>query len=111
MIDIELALNWRVIAAVLFGLFGYAWGYNALVDALHGSHDGDTAWLVVGGVTATLCGAALIIGILPVLIVAACFVASGIPMILGERIRHQRAQRKDAERLRQMFKDMGNGEA
>lgn len=49
---------------------------------------GVTAWEVVGGVLFTLAGAAFLIGVEAVLVVLACFAASGIPMILGSRARH-----------------------
>ena len=97
MIEISLALDWRLLVAVLAGLFGAAIGYNAYVDSLNGNHKGATAWLVVWGVVITLAGAALLIGIVQALIVAACFCASGLPMILGERRRHERNLKAQAE--------------
>lgn len=97
MIEISLALDWRLLVAVLAGLVGAAIGYNAHIDSLNGNHKGGTAWLVVWGVAFTLTGAALLIGIVQALIVAACFVASGVPMILGERRRHERNLKAQAE--------------
>jgi hypothetical protein len=96
-IEITLALDWWLLVAVLVGLFAAAWGYNAWVDSLKEKHEGGTAWLVVRGVGFTLVGAALLIGIVQALIVAACFIASGVPMIYGERKRNERRQKEDAE--------------
>lgn len=106
MIEISLALDWRLLVAVLAGLFGSAWGYNAYVDSLNGNHKGATAWLVVWGVAFTLTGAALLIGIVQALIVAACFVASGLPMILGERRRHERDLKAQAEDDRKLTAEL-----
>lgn len=110
MISISLPVDWRVIVSVLVGLAGLATGYNVAIGKRE-NRSVPTSWLVVVGVSFTLAGYALIMGIVPALVAAACFVASGLPMIIGDHIRNSQEQKETTERLRKMFKDMGNGEA
>jgi hypothetical protein len=90
--------------AVLATLALFGLGYNALVAEIgrHVPDHGYTAYLVAIGVVATLAGAALLIGLDSAIVVAGCFVASGLPMIVGSMARslrqrsHDRARSADA---------------
>ena len=104
MINLSLPVDWRVIVSVLIGLAGLATGYNVAIGK-RDQRTVPTSWLVVIGVAFTLAGFALIMGIVPALVAALCFVASGIPMIVGEHLRNASEQREVTARLRQMFKD------
>ncbi len=89
----------RVIA-VLAALAVFGIGYNALIERLEREvpDHGYTSFLVVGGVIATLAGAAFLIGLVDALLAGLCFVASGLPMIIGSVYRS--IQRRSAERGR-----------
>lgn len=78
-----LVIDWKLIGAVLFGLFMFGWSFNALVNYLEDRTVGYLAMLVSAGVGITLIGAAVINWQAAVLVLI-CFVASGIPMIVGE---------------------------
>ena len=77
-------------------LFVFGIGYNALVAWVYrqAPDHGYTAFLVAGGVIATLAGFALIASLEMALLILACFAASGLPVIIGSVLRqlHQRAQ-------------------
>jgi hypothetical protein len=94
-------MSWTAQHTVVnLALFLFALAYNALVGALQrrGHDRGYTAGLVVGGVAATIAGSAVLIGIEDAITVAACFVASGIPMIVGSAVRHAQ-DRAEEERI------------
>ncbi|HRW10069.1 MAG TPA: hypothetical protein P5121_33430 [Caldilineaceae bacterium] len=72
------------------GLFGFGVFYNRLVahvNQKHGQH-GYTSLLVVFGVFVTLAALSTRIGAINTLKIAAGFVASGLPMILGDTNRY-----------------------
>ncbi|MEZ4683702.1 MAG: hypothetical protein R2932_56780 [Caldilineaceae bacterium] len=72
------------------GLFGFGIFYNRLVaytNRKHGQH-GYTSLLVVFGVFVTLAMLSTRIGAINTLKIAAGFVASGLPMILGDTNRY-----------------------
>lgn len=58
---------------------------------------GQTAWLVVVGVAFTVSIAASLIGILHVVMLALCFTASGIPMIVEYVDRVHKEEKADQE--------------
>ena len=75
---------------VYAGLFGFGVFYNRLVahvNRKHGEH-GYTSLLVVFGVFITLVTLSTRIGVINTLKIAAGFVASGLPMILGDATRY-----------------------
>jgi ACR3 family arsenite efflux pump ArsB len=61
----------------------FGWAFNYFVGSLEDRKDGYLAMLVAAGVGITLIGAAIISWQAAALVLA-CFVASGIPMIIGE---------------------------
>lgn len=98
------ALDGRLIGAVLAGLFFFGLAYNALMHYLDGKKDGYTAFLVVAGVLITLGGAALISWQAAVLCLV-CFVASGIPMIVGDIYRAIKRREQAIARIKQEIHD------
>lgn len=87
MIGCTPVVDWRLIGAVAFGLFGFGVGYNALIHALGERKEGYTSLLVVAGVLITLGGVALIHWQAAALALLA-FAASGLPMVVGDIGRH-----------------------
>ena len=85
------ALDWRLIGAVLFGLTCFGLAFTTFVQRLGDRKDGYTSLLVVAGVLVTLAGVALIYWPAAVLSGAA-FVASGLPMIVGDIWQHIKAR-------------------
>lgn len=100
MITLEIALDWRVIGAVVFGLLMFGVGFNEWVGRLGEHKAGYTALLVVVGVIVTLTGVALI-SWQAAAICAVAFVASGVPMIVGDIVRHVNARREAMQRQRE----------
>ena len=88
------------IIAVCVSLAAFGVAYNALVAYLEREvpEHGYTAFLVVGGVMATLIGAAFIVGLTSTLLIGLCFIASGLPMIIGSVWRWLRRRRIDRSR-------------
>lgn len=82
-------------AAAVYGslaLFGV--GYNALTGWVErrGFDEGYTSDLVIGGVLVTVAGTAPLVGIRRAAFVLGAFVASGLPMIIGARVRYRKAR-------------------
>ena len=87
-------LNMQLFALVLFSLLMFGIAYAMLIHWLGDRKEGYTSLLVVFGVLITLAGVAFL-SPFAALLVAAAFIASGIPMIvgnvLGYIIRRERA--------------------
>ena len=84
--ELELGKDLLIYAA----LFGFGIGYNKMVAYMnrkHGQH-GYTSLFVVFGVFVTLAALSTRIGAVNTLKIAAGFVASGLPMILGDTNRY-----------------------
>jgi hypothetical protein len=72
-----------MVIAILIALFCFGWAYNGLINSLGNRKEGYVSLLVAGGVLVTLGGAALIDWRASALVLV-CFVASGLPMIIGD---------------------------
>lgn len=96
-------LNWVVLGT----LFGFGIAYNYFVSRLNrrGWSEGYTAMLVVVGVSITVIGSIAMIGMTNALYMLAAFVASGLPMIAGDVLRHVRKREKQLESLRTIDHD------
>ncbi len=99
-IDMNVAVSCTAVAIVLIVLFITSIGYNAIVAWLEkkGYDEGYTAILVVIGVGWTLAGAA-ILDWKHTLLITACFISSGTPMIIGSWWRHVQKRRKSRDDL------------
>jgi hypothetical protein len=94
------ALDWRLIGAILAGLFFFGLAYNALMHYLGERKDGYTALFVVGGVMVTIGGLALI-DWRCALLTLTLFAASGLPMVIGDVYRAMRKRDRVLEALRE----------
>ncbi len=93
---------------VMTGLFIFGTGYNELVAWLEkNKHDrGYTAFLVVGGVVATLMGLWVLEGAGVFLSGLALFAASGLPMVIGSMYRSSKARQDDEEKAKQVAMEL-----
>lgn len=79
--------------AILVALFVTGLGYNKFVEYVQAQlpdRHGVTAFLVVGGVMITLTGFLILAGLSNYLLALKCFIASGVPMIIGSVKRFDR---------------------
>ena len=86
--------NCPIYVPILLTLAVFGCIYNRWVESLEKKgHDRGYMSLIVSlGCAVTLAGAGLIVGLKPVLWALACFVASGVPMIVGSISRYCRAR-------------------
>jgi len=95
--------DWRVVGAVLFGLACFGWGYDRWVAGLEarGEARGYMAFIVALGCLVTLGGFVLIAGVIePGIVALLCFMASGLPMIVGSVARYAQARAREEIRAR-----------
>jgi hypothetical protein len=99
----ELSNNNRTVLgkalAVYGGLAVFGAAYNALTGWVErrGFDEGYTSDLVIGGVLVTVAGTAPLVGIRRAAFVLGAFVASGLPMIIGARVRYRKAREMERE--------------
>ena len=100
-------VDWAVFGLVLALLMIFGIAYAALVHYMaQRGIDGQTAWMVVLGTAVTLLGASFLVGWLNALLVAACFAASGAPMVIEFVARVENARRSDAQAARDASKEL-----
>lgn len=102
------AVDVRVLVAVVFGLTAFGYGYNRWVAGVvkQGQDRGYLSLIVALGVGVTVLGFGLAVWSLWAgLVLLVCFVASGLPMIVGsvsrymrERAREEMEARHEAQR-------------
>ena len=101
----------RLAVAVLAGLALFGCAYNRWVERLEreGSDRGYMGFIVAFGCAVTIAGYALITGSLALaLVLLACFVASGTPMIVGSVGRHLQARKaREARHEREAERALG----
>jgi hypothetical protein len=95
----ELIGNDSGLIAVLLGLVLFGCGYAVVVAWLGRRSEGFVSLLVVLGTLVTLSGAGLLIGMKAVMVVLACFAASGLPMIVGDVVGYVRRRERDRKEL------------
>ena len=93
-----------VLAALFFAALAYA--YLIVRKAAENKVEGQTASFVVLGVGSTVLASVFLIGLVNAAIVLACFVASGLPMIIEYSSRVHSAQRKDQQNAEKVAKDL-----
>ena len=83
--------------ALYGGLFVFGSAYNAIVGRLesNGLDEGYTSDLVVGGVLVTVAATAPLVGYRRAALVLGAFVASGLPMSIGAKIRYRRMRERE----------------
>jgi Na+/melibiose symporter-like transporter len=87
-------VNGWVLGAVLAALVMFGLAYNTLVEILGERKEGYTGFFVAIGTVITLAGAFYVTQFhpAPIWVMLACFAASGIPMIVGDVLRVDRAR-------------------
>jgi hypothetical protein len=87
-------INGWVLGAVLAALLMFGLAYNTLMEILGERKEGYTGFFVAIGTVITLVGAFYASQFKPVpyWVALACFAASGIPMIIGDVLRVERAR-------------------
>lgn len=97
--------GWGLATALVFGIL-----YALLVRwvATHRGMEGQTAWSVVIGVTATLLAMLWVFQIEDIAIIFCFFIASGTPMIIEYLLRVQAEMQKDQKEANDLAKDLLN---
>lgn len=97
----------RRMAAVYAGLFVFGVAYDRLVEWLEerGYDDGYTSDLVVIGTLVTLAGTLPLVGLRSLAVTVGAFVASGLPMSLGSKLRYKRWREREKGRSQGMGKN------
>lgn len=93
------AVDWRLIGAILVGLFFFGVAYDQLMARLEARKDDFVAFMVVFGVLVTLGGVALV-DWQGALLALGMFAASGLPMIVGSMARSMRKRERELQELR-----------
>ena len=102
-----MALNWLAIGLTLAVLFIFGTGYAWIVRWMSkNSIEGQTAYVVVIGVSVTVLASTFLNGWLATLMTLACFAASGMPMIVEYVMRISKERQRDRENADQVAKDL-----
>lgn len=102
-VTIEWVIDVRLVGAVLFGLLCFGLYYDRFVAALEGRGQdrGFMSFLVAIGCAVTILAFSLMTGAWgAAMLVASCFVASGLPMMVGSVYRYARARALEEEEER-----------
>ena len=96
-----MAVDTERLMVALAMLFVFGIGYNALVAWVYrqAPDHGYTAFLVAGGVIATLAGFAFLASLEMTMLILACFAASGLPVIIGSVLRQLQQRARVARAL------------
>jgi len=105
----EITVNWTVFSLTLAALFFFALAYAYMTrQMVIRKVEGQTAWMVVGGVTVVVVSQVLTFGLLIPALFLAAFTAAGIPMIVEYVTRVTDANRADIEKAKELAKEMLN---
>lgn len=107
----ETGMNWAQFGLVMLGLVvaGSVYAYGTRLSAKHETLQGYTFVFVIGGVVLTLAGAVFLVGLTAALLVGACFVATGLPMIVESIGRHAAERKADREKARRATRELLDG--
>lgn len=90
------AMNWLVFGITLAALFFFGIGYACLVRWMNKNKvSGQTAYMVVGGVTVALIASIPTFGLLSIAILFSYFAACGFPMVIEYGLRVHDERRRD----------------
>jgi hypothetical protein len=103
----QAGINWAIFGLVLviLAMYGTMFGYLVRWLAKH-QVDGQTAYMVVVGVSVTLIGLGLVIGWQSAAIAFACFAASGLPMVIEYVSRVHTLRVRDQKQADDLAKDL-----
>ena len=105
----EITVNWTVFSLTLAALFFFALAYAYMTrQMVIRKVEGQTAWMVVGGVTVVVVSQVLTFGLLIPALFMAAFAAAGLPMIVEYVTRVTDANRADIEKAKELAKEMLN---
>ena len=105
----EITVNWTVFSLTLAALFFFALAYAYMTrQMVIRKVEGQTAWMVVGGVTVVVVSQVLTFGLLIPAMFMAAFAAAGLPMIVEYVTRVTDANRADIEKAKELAKEMLN---
>jgi hypothetical protein len=103
----QIAINWLSFGLTLGGTFIFGVLFAALVRwAANRKMIAQTAWAVAIGVTVTLAAMIPVFGLQVVATMFCYFLASGIPMIVEYILRVQKEMDRDAEKAKDLAKDL-----
>lgn len=104
-----MAINWTNFGFGMGCAFAFGILYAALVRWIsRREFEGQTAWSVVIGVSATLLTMLFVFQIETIAVMFCFFIASGIPMIVEYLLRIQDEMQKDKRKAKQLAKDFLN---
>jgi len=102
----QIPLNWSVFGFVLVDAFFFGVFYALFVRWIWTKKvEGQTAWLVVGGVAVVLVLSIALFGLLIVAVQFALFAAAGLPMVAEYVERVHRMRRQDLEAAQKLAKE------
>lgn len=102
----EITLNWSTFGFVLVDVFFFGVLYALFVRWLWTKKvDGQTAWLVVGGVAVVLVLSIALFGLLIIAVLFALFAAAGLPMVAEYVERVHRIRQRDIEAAQQLARE------
>jgi len=105
----EITVNWTVFSLTLAALFFFALAYAYMTrQMVIRKVEGQTVWMVVGGVSVVVTAFIPTFGLLVPVMVMAGFVAAGLPMIYEYVTRVTDANRADIEKAKELAKEMLN---
>jgi putative flippase GtrA len=101
------SINYPVFSLTLSALFLFGLIYAYIVNRLaKAGVQGQTAYTVVVGVGVTVLAAGWLIGWVNVILLLACFAASGAPMIVEYVLRTHKEQKRDQQNAQAVAKDL-----
>jgi hypothetical protein len=102
-----ISINYPVFSLTIGALFLFGLVYAYIVRRLaRAGVQGQTAYTVVVGVGITVLAAGWLIGWLNVILLLACFAASGLPMVIEYVNRTHHEQKRDRQDARSIAKDL-----
>lgn len=102
----EITLNWSTFGVVLVDVFFFGVLYALFVRWLWTKKvEGQTAWLVVGGVAVVLTLSIALFGLLIIAVLFALFAAAGLPMVAEYVERVHRIHMRDLEAAQKLARE------
>lgn len=102
----EITLNWSTFGIVLVDVFFFGVLYALFVRWLWTKKvEGQTAWLVVGGVAVVLTLSIALFGLLIIAVLFALFAAAGLPMVAEYVERVHRIHMRDLEAAQKLARE------
>lgn len=105
----SMAITWTVFSLTLAALFCFGICYALLVNWMYRNKvSGQTAYMVVGGVSVALIASIPTFGLIAIAILFSYFSACGLPMVIEYGIRVHKERRRDEESAIALAKEAVN---